>query len=73
MLIQGLLTGTLYVAAMAAVNPALLIVGVEGMDEEQLELASSSAFWRLMQERRAQKTVSRAELEARLASATATS
>ena len=54
-------------------KPALLIVGVEGMDEEQLELAGSSAFWRLMQERRAQKTVSRAELEARIAGATATS
>jgi len=48
-------------------------LGVEGMDEEQLELAGSSAFWRLMQERRAQKTVSRAELEARIAAATATS
>ena len=44
-------------------KPVVLIVGVEGMDEEQLELSSSDKFWRLIAERRAQKTVSRAELE----------
>lgn len=44
-------------------KPVVLIVGVEGMDEEQLELGSSDTFWRLIVERRAQETVSRAELE----------
>lgn len=44
-------------------KPVVLIIGVEGMDEEQLELGSSDTFWRLIVERRAQETVSRAELE----------
>ncbi len=47
-------------------KPVALIVGVEGMDEEQLELGSSAKFWQLIAERRAQKTISRAELEQRL-------
>jgi len=33
------------------------------MDEEQLELGSSSRFWQLVAERRREKTVARAELE----------
>ena len=44
-------------------KPVVLMVGVEGMDEEQLELSSSDRFWRLIAERRAQETISRAELE----------
>jgi len=44
-------------------KPVALIVGVEGMDEEQLELSNSDAFWRLITERREQKTISRVELE----------
>ena len=44
-------------------KPLALIVGVEGMDEEQLQLGSSSKFWELITERRAQKTIGRAELE----------
>lgn len=44
-------------------KPIALIVGVEGMDEEQLQLGVSDKFWRLIVERRAQKTMSRAELE----------
>ncbi len=47
-------------------KPVALIIGVEGMDEEQLELGSSDKFWTLIEERRAQKTISRAELEQRL-------
>ena len=47
-------------------KPVALIVGVEGMDEEQLQLGSSDPFWRLMAERRKQKTISRAQLEERL-------
>ncbi len=47
-------------------KPVALIVGVEGMDEEQLELGSSDKFWRLIEERRAQKTIPRGELEERI-------
>ena len=44
-------------------KPVALMVGVEGMDEEQLQLGASDKFWQLMAERRTQKTMSRAELE----------
>ncbi len=48
-------------------KPVALIVGVEGLDREQLELGSSDRFWRLIEERRKQKTITRADLEKRLA------
>ena len=44
-------------------KPVALLVGLEGMDEEQLQRASSDRFWTLIAERRAQKTISRTELE----------
>ena len=44
-------------------KPIALIIGVEGMDEEQLELGASDKFWNLITERRNQDTISRAELE----------
>ncbi len=44
--------------------PVALVVGVEGLDREQLELGTSEPFWKLIKARRAQKTLSRAELEA---------
>lgn len=47
-------------------KPVVLIVGVEGMDEEQLQLGSSDKFWKLITERRKQKPLSRAQLEERL-------
>ncbi len=47
-------------------RPVALIIGVEGMDEEQLEMGSNGEFWRLIAERRGQPTVSRAQLEQRL-------
>lgn len=47
-------------------KPVALVVGVEGMDEEQLQLSSSDKFWRLVTERRKQKTMSRSELEQRI-------
>jgi hypothetical protein len=47
-------------------KPVALLVGVEGLDLEQIELGHSDAFWTLIRERRAQKTISRAELEKRL-------
>lgn len=47
-------------------KPVALIVGVEGMDEEQLQLGSSDKFWELIAQRRKQKTLSRTQLEERL-------
>ena len=47
-------------------NKVALTVGVEGMDEEQLELGASNKFWKLIIERRAQKTISRADLERKI-------
>lgn len=44
-------------------KPVALIFGVEGMDEEQLQLGSSDKFWQLITERRGQYTMSRAKLE----------
>lgn len=44
-------------------KPIALIVGVEGMDEEQLQLGSSDKFWQLITERRKQNAISRAQLE----------
>jgi antitoxin (DNA-binding transcriptional repressor) of toxin-antitoxin stability system len=48
-------------------KPVALVVGVEGMDEEQLALGGSSEFWQLIAKRRNQKPISRTELEDRLA------
>lgn len=47
-------------------KPVALIVGVEGLDKEQLELGTSDGFWKLISERRNQRTLSRAGLEERL-------
>ena len=47
-------------------KPVEVIIGVAGMDEEQLQLSTSDKFWKLMAERRGQKTIGRAELEQRL-------
>ncbi len=44
-------------------KPVALIIGIEGLDEEQFQLGSSDRFWRLITERRMQKAISRAELE----------
>ncbi|PKO22674.1 MAG: hypothetical protein CVU38_08220 [Chloroflexi bacterium HGW-Chloroflexi-1] len=47
-------------------KPVAVIIGVAGMDEEQLQLSASNKFWKLMAERRGQKTIGRTELEQRL-------
>jgi putative addiction module component (TIGR02574 family) len=44
-----------------------LVVRLKDMDEEQVKLGSSDAFWELMAERRRQEVIDRAELERRLA------
>jgi antitoxin (DNA-binding transcriptional repressor) of toxin-antitoxin stability system len=49
-------------------KPVALIVGVEGMDEEQVQLGGIEKFWKLIAERRKQKTLSRARLEQKLRS-----
>ncbi len=49
-------------------KPVALIVGVEGMDLEQLELGNSKRFWELIKQCRQQPSLSRAQLEKRLAS-----
>lgn len=49
-------------------KPVALVVGVEGLDEEQLQLGSSDKFWTLIEARRRQKMMSRAELERRIKS-----
>jgi hypothetical protein len=50
-------------------KPITLLVGVEGLDLEQLELCLSDKFWSLIRERRAHRTMTRAELEKRLTQA----
>lgn len=48
-------------------KPVAVLVGVLGLDLEQIELGSSVEFWTLIRERRQQRTMSRAELDQRLA------
>lgn len=45
--------------------PIALIVGVEGLDDEQVALGSSDEFWAMISERRRQKAITREELERR--------
>jgi len=39
---------------------------MKGMDKEQIELGSSPEFWKLIETRRKEKTISRAQLERNL-------
>jgi antitoxin (DNA-binding transcriptional repressor) of toxin-antitoxin stability system len=48
-------------------KPIALLIGVKGKDREQVELGSSDTFWCLVGKWRQQQTMSRAELERRLA------
>ncbi len=48
-------------------RPVVMLVGVDGLDLEQIELGQSDKFWKLIRERRRQKTISRNELEKRFA------
>jgi hypothetical protein len=49
-------------------NPVAIVVGVEGLDEEQTELGASDKFWKLISERRKQPTLDRSALEKKLES-----
>ena len=44
-------------------KPVALVIGVAGMDAEQVELGADAAFWEFIQARRQQPTVGRGELE----------
>ena len=48
-------------------KPIALLIGLESMDEEQWQLENSDEFWQLITERRTQKTISREQLEQKLA------
>jgi antitoxin (DNA-binding transcriptional repressor) of toxin-antitoxin stability system len=48
-------------------KPIAMIIGLEGMDQEQLELGSSDAFWKMITARRKQKALTRAELNEAIA------
>jgi len=44
-------------------KPVALVVGIEGLDREQIELGSSDKFWKLIVKWRKQKGLSREALE----------
>jgi antitoxin (DNA-binding transcriptional repressor) of toxin-antitoxin stability system len=44
-------------------RPVAMVVGLAGLDEDQLQLGTSDKFWQLITARRKQPTVSRVELE----------
>jgi antitoxin (DNA-binding transcriptional repressor) of toxin-antitoxin stability system len=48
-------------------KPVALILGIKGMDLRKVEAGESAEFWALLRERRAQKKITRQELEKRLA------
>jgi len=48
-------------------KPLVVLVGVKGMDLEQVQLSYSDSFWKLMKKARGQKTITREELEKKLA------
>ena len=47
-------------------KPAAVMVGVEGKDWEDVLLQTSSTFWKLIEERRKEPTISLQELRARI-------
>ena len=47
-------------------KPVALVVGVEGLDAEQIELGTNPTFWELIAGRRRQRTITRAQLEQRI-------
>ena len=47
-------------------KPSAVVVGIEGYDAEDLQLASSPEFWRMIEERRRGRLIPLAEVKARL-------
>ena len=54
------------VVIMRGGNPVALVVGVQGLDEEQVELGASDKLWKLISDRRKEPTVDRSALEKKL-------
>lgn len=50
-------------------EPVAIVVGVAGLDKDQIDLGASSRFWSLIAERRRQPTISREQLEQRISGA----
>ena len=48
-------------------KPAAVLVGIEGEDWESVVLQTSAPFWRLIEKRRAEPSISLEEMKARLA------
>ena len=48
-------------------RPAMLLIGIEGQDWEDVALQASPAFWRMIEARRKQKTIPLVEARKRLA------
>ncbi len=47
-------------------RPAAIVIGVEGKDWEDVLLQTSASFWKMIQDRRTEKTISLAEMRRRL-------
>ncbi len=47
-------------------KPAAVLVGVEGRDWEDLVIQTSPSFWKIIEDRRKQQTISLTELKTRL-------
>ena len=54
------------VVIMRGGNPVALVVGVQGLDEEQTQLGASDEFWKLISDRRKEPTLDRTALEKKL-------
>ena len=49
-------------------KPSVVIVGVESYDEEDLQLATSPEFWRMIEKRRLEPSIPLSEIKLRLRS-----
>ena len=47
-------------------KPVALMVGVSGLDAEQLELGSSTKFWELISQRRKETALTRSQLDKKI-------
>jgi hypothetical protein len=47
-------------------SPVAIVVGVQGLDEEQAQLGASDEFWKLISARRKELTLDRSMLEEKL-------
>jgi antitoxin (DNA-binding transcriptional repressor) of toxin-antitoxin stability system len=54
------------VVIMRGGNPVALVVGVQGLDEEQIELGANDEFWKLISDRRKEPSLDRSALEKKL-------